>query len=693
VTIAARLCDTYGQIRANRARNNIQESLFDLGPDTNYIGPTGNLLLPVSVANENAPPQDVCRPITGWRFTLGTGIQERAVNGLSIVTGAFNNPVPVTEASVPELNNLGQATGRTIAGAVTIQLTGAQDTLANQASRLWIQGGSPTEPLNDTAYPAQFPEGYGFGALRCAMDALNGDNVEYINYPPSATHVFCFAFYVHPRTQNARIIVCKQVPAGTQPSEDFRFVGNISFTANRDFTLTAPAATNRPNCMTFFGGGGNGSDRPVWDFTEQDTPGWRVANITCQSQTGASTATPNLATRRTEVALGAGDTVACTYTDEVRPPTAGLLLRKITHGGVGTFGFSVNPVAAGPTLHAQATTTLPGVAAPAAPEFGDLAPGDYDITKHLPHTDAGSWAMERPVTCESMPRATRSTTTRVTVAASTGTICTFENRFTPNGAIRIHKVTRGGTATTGFVIDTLGVTPPRRFEKAATTTSEGAPALATGDKTTNLPLGRYQITELNPAPTATEAWRLDTVTCNGRAVPAALGHITVVLTARRPHLDCTFANVLHREEPLPDTATGGDADSTPVADLVVTKTPSRHTITLGQTVRYTVHITNRGPATAHDVVLAEERGNHQAIVAATPARYRCSTHGTLPTCLIGTLGPGQTATVTVLARPRATGLQPDRAVLVVGTAERSLRNNVARSAVRVRRARPPRFTG
>jgi hypothetical protein len=37
VTFAARVCDTYTDISANRARNNIQESLKDLGPDTNYL--------------------------------------------------------------------------------------------------------------------------------------------------------------------------------------------------------------------------------------------------------------------------------------------------------------------------------------------------------------------------------------------------------------------------------------------------------------------------------------------------------------------------------------------------------------------------------------------------------------------------------------------------------------------------------
>jgi len=36
VTFAARVCDDYPDVTANRARNNIQESLRDLGADTLY---------------------------------------------------------------------------------------------------------------------------------------------------------------------------------------------------------------------------------------------------------------------------------------------------------------------------------------------------------------------------------------------------------------------------------------------------------------------------------------------------------------------------------------------------------------------------------------------------------------------------------------------------------------------------------
>ena len=77
---------------------------------------------------------------------------------------------------MPLLNGSGQSTGETIAGATTIKLTEEQSKLAAQASKLWIQGGTPTQPITD-------PVTYGFGALRCATDNLNGDNVEWISYP------------------------------------------------------------------------------------------------------------------------------------------------------------------------------------------------------------------------------------------------------------------------------------------------------------------------------------------------------------------------------------------------------------------------------------------------------------------------------------------------------------------------------
>ena len=70
VTYVARSCDDYTDVMANKARNNIMESLRDLGQDTVYA-PSD----PVeATVEDNVPSQrDGCEPLADWRLTLGTG--------------------------------------------------------------------------------------------------------------------------------------------------------------------------------------------------------------------------------------------------------------------------------------------------------------------------------------------------------------------------------------------------------------------------------------------------------------------------------------------------------------------------------------------------------------------------------------------------------------------------------------------
>ena len=204
VTIAARTCPTYTDITANRARNDIQESLENLGADTPYTAGQ-----PIDPAIEDAN-QPACSPLPDWRFTLGKGIKTKAVIGpwgaLSIVTEPYATDI-VTQPSVPLLNTNGAPTGDTIDGAVTIELTEAQLKRAQSGNSFWIQGGTVTDPILNEVYPGE----YGFGALRCAIDNLNGDNVEWISYPSGAEHVFCYAYYVQPPPTSGTIIIRKTV--------------------------------------------------------------------------------------------------------------------------------------------------------------------------------------------------------------------------------------------------------------------------------------------------------------------------------------------------------------------------------------------------------------------------------------------------------------------------------------------------
>jgi hypothetical protein len=188
------VCDRYDQVMANKARNNLQESLQDLGPDSNYASADA-----VSVAKEqDGTPAPPCRPLTDWTFATGTSYAGRsqATEFLSTVTGLLRQDI-TTKASAPELDDQGRPTGRTLEGAVTVPLNSAEQDAA-AGNHLWVEGGTPSAPLNGKQ------EQYGFAALRCAQDALNGDNVETVTFPANVRHVFCYYYASPASTSPAR---------------------------------------------------------------------------------------------------------------------------------------------------------------------------------------------------------------------------------------------------------------------------------------------------------------------------------------------------------------------------------------------------------------------------------------------------------------------------------------------------------
>jgi hypothetical protein len=137
------------------------------------------------------------------------------------------------------------------------------------------------------------------------------------------------------------------------------------------------------------------------------------------------------------VALGAGDTVTCTYRNRFRRPPSGLALAKVTLGGVGTFGFSID--GQGEHVAGSATTTEPGVPTRVAPygPIADLPAGAYRVTEDLPPDRGGTWSLER-VACAPASRLsdTARITSEIVVPDGPATVCAFTNRFTPRGGSR-----------------------------------------------------------------------------------------------------------------------------------------------------------------------------------------------------------------------------------------------------------------
>ncbi len=684
VTIAARQCPTYEAIRANLARNNIQESLRDLGADSPYSA--GQPITP-SIEDSTQPE---CSPITGWKFTLGKGIAGKVTGpwgSLSVVSSPFATDI-TTLASIPDRDTMGRVRpGTSIAGATTIELSSEQAKLAAKSSSLWIQGGTPTDPVL-AGVPA-FADQFGFGALRCAIDNLNGDNVEWIQYPAGGRHVYCYAYYVTPPPTSGTIIIRKQVSDPPQADQTFTFQGNVSYTPDGTFPLTVKNGST-PS-QTFYRAETGPAD-PPWSVRELVPDGWRLTGLSCTSSTVASVVETDLATAAVSIRLAAGDTVTCTFTDALRPPTGQLLLSKVTFGGVGTFPFRIRPPDAGTAIQASATTTEPQVPVAAEPGPFELAPGTYEIAEDLPDARGGRWH-QTAVNCDALRRARRqSVPTEVTITSGAGVVCLFENRFVPFGAIAIAKQTRGAGGTTGFVISSAA-DPTRQFTKSATTPAGGGTTVARGDPTRHLRLGRYVIQETGTVSDEQGRWTLLAVTCGGRLRAFDQGRVEVALTAEQPRVRCRFVNAFTPDvQPVPPEPTvppepprppDVGAESAPEADLVVTKRALQPRVDLGAVVRFEITVRNAGEGTAEQVVLADDPGDNAQVVRARPSQGGCNERTPL-ICRLGALAPGEQATVRVAVRAVGTPAIGNLAVAGSSTPESRTDNNVDRASVRVR---------
>jgi uncharacterized repeat protein (TIGR01451 family) len=674
VTIAARSCPTYESITANLARNDIQESLKNLGPNTLYR--PGQLIDP----QLETAGQPLCVPLPNWRFRFGRDYQTKAVSGpwgsLSRVTGEFPTEI-VTRESIPLRNASGAPTGRSIEGAVTIELTQAQFDAAGQHD-LWLQGGTPADPVLDQLYPGQ----YGFGALRCAVDNYNGDNVEYIAYPLGAVHVFCYAYYVTPPPTSGTIVVRKEVDApGGVAAHEFRFQGNLSYNPGGAFSLSA--APGRPASTTFYRAGAT-----AWTVREVSEPGWALLDHGCTSQTGQSTVLIPALSSELEVRLAANDTVTCTFRNGIAPPLSGLTVGKVTLGATGETAFRIR----GDVGVADVTvpTSEPGV-----PEYATLPlPGsEYRVTETPSEMSGGRWE-RRQVRCGGRILEPFSDPLVITPPPGAGVVCVWTNEFIPAGSIRVRKVMTGSTGSTSFTIRPIDADQPVLYQQRAVASREGVAVTAEGDATDQLPLGTYDIQETTPG--GTGSWRLESVTCNGVPLGSAQGRIRVRLTADQPGMTCTFIDHHSRatpgggrDEDTPGGGGGRDAsDPSPHTNLRVTKRVRPTSIVSGQPVRYTVVVRNTGRVTARDVVIAELRPpSHRTVDIDVPRGVRC--RGTRPLrCVIGTLRPGRRITFGATYTTALTGRVVNRVAVHTSTAETRLGDNRGRAALQVAPPRP-----
>lgn len=193
---------------------------------------------------------------------------------------------------------------------------------------------------------------------------------------------------------------------------------------------------------------------------------------------------------------------------------------------------------------------------------------------------------------------------------------------------------------------------------------QAAPAMlitetATGEPPTNTPV----------TPTNTPASQVDpTSTPTSPPPPAVTDTPTATATpappppadappgpSATPTITATLA-----PSPSPAPAPGG-----PVPDPAVTKSVSPSTVTVGETVVYTILVTNLGDAPAAGVAVDDTLPSFLALMEATATRGTVSTSGQSVRVEIGDLAPGETVEVRVSVRVTAPAAAPNNRNLAV----------------------------
>ena len=514
VTLVARICPTYTDIMANKARNNIMESLQNVGINSLYSN--APYAGPVRPEVEDAPAslQAACVPFLGWTFGMGQGTNGKdtgAFGSLSKVKSPYQSAT--TLESIPELDSFGNDTGRTIQGAITFNLTPAQISgLANKTS--WVQGGIPGAPLNQNSMVA-------FGTLRCAIDNANADNIEWLGTSGGARHMFCYAYYVDTAEKSGTIIVRKVVPKGGA-GISFGFGGDLSFTPGGKFNLSAGGS------QSFIRAAGE-----TWNVTEDPAVDpFVLTGLSCNSGNGLSTISTNLATGAASVTLGIADTVTCTFTNESKPK-ANLSVYKVANGALGTFGFDLSQ--GGTSIYSGDTSVTELGVEKLVTTKNALGPGSYTITEtSLPSTPGGTWDAPT-VSCVDSTGAEVATSGSVATGASltlagVDVNCIVVNNFTPNAKIKIVNKIVGGSGVISADAGFTTINSLTRSENSDTLTN-----VAWGDggakdaEQTGLGFGDYEITGAAPINTDTGTWELDSLDCSGGA-SHAISDSTVSLT-------------------------------------------------------------------------------------------------------------------------------------------------------------------
>jgi uncharacterized repeat protein (TIGR01451 family) len=181
-----------------------------------------------------------------------------------------------------------------------------------------------------------------------------------------------------------------------------------------------------------------------------------------------------------------------------------------------------------------------------------------------------------------------------------------------------------------------------------------------------------------------------TATCNlGSLANGASATIEIKVTPQNAGTITNTASAIGGQSD-PNTANNSATESTTInppapqeADLRVTKSDSPDPVVVGQTLTYSIGVSNAGPDGATGVTLTDTLPAGTSFQSATPSQGSCGQAAGTVTCNLGSLASGASATIEIKVAPQNTGTITNTASATGGQSDPDTANNSATATTTV----------
>ncbi|MCX7922107.1 MAG: DUF11 domain-containing protein [Clostridia bacterium] len=158
-----------------------------------------------------------------------------------------------------------------------------------------------------------------------------------------------------------------------------------------------------------------------------------------------------------------------------------------------------------------------------------------------------------------------------------------------------------------------------------------------------------------------------------------------------PNTEGVIENTAQVTSDEPDINPENNSDSItttigPSADLSIEKEASPQEVVLGNTLTYTLLVTNLGPSVATNVTLTDNLPPNITVSSIAPSQGSCTQLGDVITCSLGNIPNNNSATVVIKATPNEPGLIKNFTSVSSSSADPNLSNNNSTACAYVKKS-------